>query len=92
MKNPFTEIEPETEAMELAAQVWCRPEQESRTMDVEFATSIAQTFEPVIRERNAWIDTAQMHARNEEFWRNRCHEWSGNVPDSEPAPTSEQVA
>ncbi len=35
-------------ATEWAAQLWCRPENAGREMDVEFATSIAQAMKPYL--------------------------------------------
>lgn len=35
-------------AVAFAAQIWCRPENETRTMDVIFAQSIARAAQPLI--------------------------------------------
>ena len=36
---------PSTEAIAWAAQLWCLPENANRTMDVEFAMSIARAYD-----------------------------------------------
>ena len=41
----------ETQATDFAAQIWCRPENGQREMDVDFAMSIAEAVKPLLRQR-----------------------------------------
>ena len=50
------------EARQLAAQCWCDPSTSDREMDPELAEAVA-------RRIAAWMDTAAMFARNEDFYR-----------------------
>ena len=52
------------EARELAAQIWCRTENEKRTMDVELAESIAKSIVPVLKQRDNWRAEAHRYAQN----------------------------
>ena len=52
------------EAREIAAQVWCRPENEKRTMDLAFAESIAKSIVLVLKQRDSWRDEALRYAQN----------------------------
>lgn len=53
-----------TEALYWAGQIWCRPENVQRTMDVEFAASIAAAVEPLMRSRDGWEADALLYAKN----------------------------
>ncbi len=66
------------EATALAAQIWCRPENEKRQMDVVFAKSIAESVQHIIQQRDAWIETANQSARNADYWR-KLYEGDLNV-------------
>ena len=52
------------EAREIAAQIWCRPENGKRTMDVAFAESIAKSIVPVLKQRDNWRAEAHRYAQN----------------------------
>lgn len=64
----------EEEAIAFAAQIWCRPENGKREMDVEFAHSIADAVKPIMQERDNWIGTAEQYARNADYWESRLKE------------------
>lgn len=53
------------EARQAAAQCWCDPETSRTEMDATLAESVA-------RRIAAWMQTGAFHARNEEYWRDRC--------------------
>ena len=55
------------EALGAIAQGWCEPETSSQEMDVVLAEAIAK---PVGKLVAHWMDTASMHCRNEEYYRN----------------------
>ena len=49
----------ETQATKFAAQIWCRPENEQRVMDVAFARSIADAVKPLLQQLTA-IEQAEV--------------------------------
>jgi len=60
------------EARQIAAQCWCDEETEDREMDVCLAEAVAKRIA-------VWMDTAAMHARNEDFYRKILDEVAGSL-------------
>lgn len=76
------------EARQIAAQCWCDPETQHKEMDAVLCESVA-------RRIASWMRTGAQHARNEEYWRDRCSpvvaadHVSGATP-AQPASTPEK--
>jgi hypothetical protein len=60
------------EARVMAAQCWCDETTSSREMDPVLAEVIAWKIA-------AWMGTAAFHAKNEEYWRERCIRAEANL-------------
>ena len=53
--------------VEFAGQIWCRPENERRSMDVDFAQSIADAVAPVMQERDRLREALQWASGSGDF-------------------------
>lgn len=59
-------------AREIAAHCWCDTETKDRVMDPQLAEAVA-------RRIAAWMDTAAMHSRNEQFYQNLLDDCANNL-------------
>ena len=55
------------EATDFAAQIWCRPENEQRTMDVDFAMSIAEAVKPLLQQRSDAVEALIFASGSSDF-------------------------
>ena len=72
------------EARQLAAQCWCDPETAQTQMDVALAEAVA-------RRIAGWMQTGALHARNEEYWRDRALKAEA-MPAAAPPSAAQPVA